>query len=60
MRNKEFPMLKIEEEYTLAKSWKEKNDINAAHKLVTSHLRLVAKIAMQYRGIWSTSSRLNF
>ena len=47
---KKFPMLKLEEEYTLAKSWKEKKDINSAHKLVTSHLRLVAKIAMQYRG----------
>ncbi len=47
---REFPILKIEEEYTLAKSWKEKNDLNAAHKLVTSHLRLVAKIAMGYRG----------
>ncbi len=47
---KRFPMLKLEEEYTLAKSWQEKNDISAAHKLVTSHLRLVAKIALQYRG----------
>ena len=45
-----FPMLKLHEEYTLAKSWKEKKDLNAAHKLVTSHLRLVAKIAMGYRG----------
>ena len=45
-----FPMLQLEEEYTLAKSWKEKKDINSAHKLVTSHLRLVAKIAMQYKG----------
>ena len=43
-------MLKLEEEYTLAKSWKENKDINAAHKLVTSHLRLVAKIALKYRG----------
>jgi RNA polymerase sigma-32 factor len=43
-------MLKLEEEYTLAKSWKDRKDINAAHKLVTSHLRLVAKIAMGYRG----------
>ena len=43
-------MLKLEEEYTLAKSWKEKKDIHSAHKLVTSHLRLVAKIAMQYKG----------
>ena len=47
---RKFPMLKLEEEYTLAKSWKENNDINAAHKLVTSHLRLVAKIALKYRG----------
>ena len=43
-------MLKLEEEYTLAKAWKEKKDIHSAHKLVTSHLRLVAKIAMQYKG----------
>ncbi|MBF96764.1 MAG: RNA polymerase sigma factor RpoH [Alphaproteobacteria bacterium MarineAlpha9_Bin4] len=47
---RKFPMLKLEEEYTLAKSWQEKKDINAAHKLVTSHLRLVAKIALKYRG----------
>jgi len=47
---RKFPMLKLEEEYTLAKSWKNRKDINAAHKLVTSHLRLVAKIAMGYRG----------
>ncbi len=47
---KKFPMLNIEEEYTLAKSWKDRKDINAAHKLVTSHLRLVAKIAMGFRG----------
>ena len=46
---RKFPMLKLEEEYTLAKSWKENKDINAAHKLVTSHLRLVAKIALKYR-----------
>jgi len=45
-----FPILNLEEEYTLAKSWKEKKDLNAAHKLVTSHLRLVAKIAMGFRG----------
>ena len=43
-------MLDSEEEFTLAKSWKDRKDINAAHKLVTSHLRLVAKIAMGYRG----------
>ncbi|MBJ56949.1 MAG: RNA polymerase sigma factor RpoH [Rickettsiales bacterium] len=47
---RKFPMLDLEEEYTLAKSWKDRKDINAAHKLVTSHLRLVAKIAMGYRG----------
>ena len=47
---RKFPMLGQGEEYTLAKSWREKNDIEAAHKLVTSHLRLVAKIAMGYRG----------
>ena len=46
---RKFPMLKLEEEYTLAKSWQEYKDINAAHKLVTSHLRLVAKIALKYR-----------
>ena len=47
---KKFPILQLEEEFTLAKSWKEKKDLNAAHKLVTAHLRLVAKIAMGYRG----------
>lgn len=46
---RKFPILEIEEEYTLAKLWKNKQDLNAAHKLVTSHLRLVAKIAMGYR-----------
>ncbi len=45
-----FPMLDAEEEYMLAKRWKEHGDVEAAHKLVTSHLRLVAKIAMGYRG----------
>ena len=45
-----FPMLAPEEEYMLAKRWKEHEDADAAHKLVTSHLRLVAKIAMGYRG----------
>lgn len=43
-------MLEAEEEYMLAKRWKEHNDTDAAHKLVTSHLRLVAKVAMGYRG----------
>src|SRR3954464_13633190 len=45
-----FPMLEQGEEYMLAKSWREHDDIKAAHHLVTSHLRLVAKIAMGYRG----------
>ena len=47
---KKFPILEKEEEYMLAKSWKERGDVKAAQKLVTSHLRLVAKIAMGYRG----------
>ena len=47
---KKFPILTAEEEYMLAKSYKEHDDTEAAHKLVTSHLRLVAKIAMGYRG----------
>ncbi len=47
---KRFPMLSAEEEYTLAKDWKDRDNLEAAHKLVTSHLRLVAKIAMGYRG----------
>jgi RNA polymerase sigma-32 factor len=45
-----FPMLEPQEEYMLAKRWREHEDPEAAHKLVTSHLRLVAKIAMGYRG----------
>ncbi len=45
-----FPMLEPKEEYMLAKRWREHGDRDAAHKLVTSHLRLVAKIAMGYRG----------
>ena len=45
-----FPMLTPDEEYMLAKRWREHGDREAAHKLVTSHLRLVAKIAMGYRG----------
>lgn len=45
-----FPMLEPQEEYALAKRWREHRDSEAAHKLVTSHLRLVAKIAMGYRG----------
>ncbi len=47
---KKFPMLTAEEEYMLAKRYKEHGDSKAAHKLVTSHLRLVAKIAMGYKG----------
>ena len=47
---KKFPMLEAGEEYLLAKDWLEKQDTKAAHKLVTSHLRMVAKIAMGYRG----------
>lgn len=47
---RKFPMLEPEEEYILAKNWREQEDTAAAHKLVTSHLRLVAKIAMGYRG----------
>jgi len=45
-----FPMLEPQDEYMLAKRWREHGDRDAAHKLVTSHLRLVAKIAMGYRG----------
>ena len=45
-----FPLLEPQEEYMLAKSWREHEDTQAAHRLVTSHLRLVAKIAMGYRG----------
>ena len=47
---KKFPMLDAEEEYMLAKNWRENGSLQSAHKLVTSHLRLVAKIAMGYRG----------
>jgi len=47
---KKFPMLSAKEEYTLAKNWKKEGDLKSAQKLVTSHLRLVAKIAMGYRG----------
>lgn len=45
-----FPFLKEEEEYALAKRWKDKGDVEAAHQLVTSHLKLVAKIALGFRG----------
>jgi len=47
---KKFPMLDAEEEYMLAKNWRSTGNIKSAHKLVTSHLRLVAKIAMGYKG----------
>ncbi|MDP3852157.1 RNA polymerase sigma factor RpoH [Phenylobacterium sp.] len=47
---RKFPMLAKDEEFMLAKAWKEHEDSEAAHRLVTSHLRLVAKIAMGYRG----------
>ena len=47
---RKFPMLEPQEEYMLAKRWREHGDRDAAHRLVTSHLRLVAKIAMGYRG----------
>jgi RNA polymerase sigma-32 factor len=47
---RKFPMLELEQEYMLAKSWRDHGDTDAAHQLVTSHLRLVAKIAMGYRG----------
>jgi RNA polymerase sigma-32 factor len=47
---RKFPMLEPSEEFMLAKRWREHGDRDAAHKLVTSHLRLVAKIAMGYRG----------
>jgi len=55
---KKFPMLSLEEEYMLAKSWKERGDLKSAEKLVTSHLRLVAKIAMGYRGYGLPASEL--
>src|SRR4051812_50148622 len=47
---RKFPMLEPQEEYMFAKRWREHDDRDAAHHLVTSHLRLVAKIAMGYRG----------
>ena len=47
---KKFPMLSAVEEYMLARSWKDRGDLKSAQKLITSHLRLVAKIAMGYRG----------
>ena len=50
VRIKKFPMLDAEEEYMLAKSWRDRGNLKSAEKLVTSHLRLVAKIALGYRG----------
>ena len=50
LKIRKFPMLEPAQEYTLAKNWREKGDRESAHTLVTSHLRLVAKIAMGYRG----------
>jgi len=47
---RQFPMLEPQQEYMLAKNWREQDDRDAAHQLVTSHLRLVARIAMGYRG----------
>ncbi len=55
---RKFPLLSAEEEYMLAKRFKEHNDVSAAHRLVTSHLRLVAKIAGQYRGYGLPASEL--
>jgi RNA polymerase sigma-32 factor len=49
-RIKKYPMLDSEEEYMLAKNWRDRGNLKSAHKLVTSHLRLVAKVAMGYRG----------
>ena len=58
---KRFPILEPQQEYMLAKRWREHGDREAAHQLVTSHLRLVAKIARGYRGATAcqflTSSR---
>jgi RNA polymerase sigma-32 factor len=55
---RKFPLLEPEEEYMLAKRWKEHEDSNAAKKLITSHLRLVAKIAMGYRGYGLPTSEI--
>ena len=56
---KKFPMLDAEEEYMLAKNWKTTGNIKSAEKLVTSHLRLVAKIAMGYFKILELSQNWN-
>ena len=53
-------MLSAEEEYMLAKNWKNRGDLKSAQKLVTSHLRLVAKIAMGYRGYGLPVSESSF
>jgi RNA polymerase sigma-32 factor len=55
---RQFPMLEPNEEYMLAKRWKEHGDREAAHKLITSHLRLVAKMAMGYRGYGLPTSEI--
>ena len=55
---KKFPMLSAEEEYMLAKNWRSRGDLKSAQKLVTSHLRLVAKMAMGYRGYGLPASEL--
>ena len=55
---RKFPILSAEEEFMLAKNWSENSDVQAAHALVTSHLRLVAKIAMGYRGYGRPISEL--
>ena len=47
---RKFPMLEADQEFMLAKRWQEDEDVDAAQQMVTSHLRLVAKIAMGYRG----------
>jgi RNA polymerase sigma-32 factor len=54
---RKFPLLQPEEEYMFAKRWREHEDPEAARRLVTSHLRLVAKIAMGYRGYGLPSPR---
>ena len=55
---KKFPILSAEEEYMLAKNWRDREDLKSAQKLITSHLRLVAKIAMGYRGYGMPVSEL--
>ena len=56
---KKFPMLSEKQEINLAKKWRDKGDTSEAHELVTSHLRLVAKIAMGYRGYVLPVTKLN-